>query len=245
MIVRIVIAVVLSLAVAPVLQAQTAAERAAAERVAEYKARVRAEHRAESEAAVRFTLSVNGERHRLQLIEAYMCESYRVRAKAIERSEREFPSARAQIDLEEFPHMTASWHKEREASCRESVQRTQDQRESAKREISEYQSGEEPRCCGVYQLGSLWRAQEVFLLHLRATMLCQEGRQQLHVKAGVESLLANPLLVGIGLLDQKAGNLAQDVVDTACPLLEKYESWARDVDPDNAAEYFASRPGDP
>lgn len=232
-----VVAAVLSLAAVPAMQAQTEAEW-----VAEYDARVRTEHRAESEASVRFTRRVNGEWHRLQFIEASMCESYRVRAKAIERSEREFPSSHAHIDPEEFPHMTASWHKEREASCRESVQRLQDLRESAEREISEYQSGEKPRCCGGFFFVGV---RKVFLLHFQAILLCQQGRNQLHVKAGTEIQLAHPLLVGIGLLNQKAGNLAQDVVDTACPLLDKYESWARDVDPDGAAEFFDSRPGDP
>ena len=244
MIVQIVVAALLSLAVAPAMQAQTEGERKAAEREARY--------RAESEAAVRFTLRFNRERHRLQLIKANMCENYRVRAKAIERTEREwarlkviertsgnewgFPSSyRAHIDLEEFPMMAASWHKEREASCRESVQRLQDYRESDKREISAYQSGEKPRCCGAYRLGSGFRTQQVLLLYGSAMLLCQQGRDQLHVKASADAMLKDPILDGIGMLDQKAGSLAQAVVDMACPLLDKYESWARDVDPDFAA----------
>ena len=252
MIVQIVVAALLSLAVAPAMQAQTEGERKAAEREAEWKAKMRAEYRAESEASVRFTLRLNGERHRLQLIEADMCESYRVRAKAIERTEREwarlkviertsgnewgFPSSyRAHIDLEEFPMMAASWHKEREASCRESVQRLQDYRESDKREISAYQSGEKPRCCGAYRLGSGFRTQQVLLLYGSAMLLCQQGRDQLHVKASADAMLKDSILAGIGMLDQKAGSLAQAVVDMDCPLLDKYASWARDVDPDFAA----------
>lgn len=228
------VVVLLSLAVAPAMQAQT--------EKAEWKAKMRAEYRAESEAGVRFTLRLVGEMHRLQLIEANMCESYRVRAKAIERMEREFPSWDDAIDLEEFPMMAASWHKEREASCRESIQSLQDSRESSKREISEYQSGEEYRCCG---LRSPLQVYEVLLLHSQAANLCLDGRDQLHVKAGADAMLENPLLFGIALLDQKAGGLAQAVVNLACPLMDKYESWQRDLNPDSAAEIFDNRPGDP
>lgn len=244
MIVQIVVAALLSLAVAPAMQAQTEGERKAAEREAEWKAKMRAEYRAESEASVRFTLRLDGERHRLQLIEADMCESYRVRAKAIERGEREFPSWDDAIDLEEFPYMAASWHKEREADCRESIQRLQDYRESSKREISAYQSGEQYRCCGPARLGSVGRGFEVALLRLQAMSLCQRGRDQLHVKAGVDAMLKVKLF-GIALLNQKAGGLAQAVVNLACPLVDKYESWERDVNPDSAAEIFDNRPGDP
>lgn len=236
-----VVVFVLSLAVAPAMQAQTEGERVAAEWKAEWKAEMRAEYRAESEAGVRFTVRLNGERHRLQFIQSSLCESYRVRAKAIERTEREFPSWDDAIDLEEFPMMAASWHKEREADCRESIQSLQDSRESAERLIREYQSGEEYRCCGI---NLRHRVRWIFLLRIQALVLCGDGRDQLHVKAGVDAMLKNPILFGIALLDQKAGRLAQSVVDTACPLLDKYESWARDVDPDIAAEVFDS-PGDP
>lgn len=245
MIVQVVVAALLSLAVAPAMQAQSEAEREA-----ESNARYHVEHRAESEASVRFTLRVNSETHRLQLITASMCESYRVRAKAIERGEREFPSARAHIDLDEFPYMTDSGYKEVEAVCREFVQKLQDSRESAEREIREYQSGEKPRCCLYSPLVPanqvpFYQVQELFGLHMQATLLCLQGLNQLHVKAGTEIQLANPRLAGIVLLHKKAEGLAQDVVDTACPLPDKYASWARDVDPDRAAVFFASRPGDP
>ena len=233
------VVVLLSLAVAPAMQAQT--------EKAEWKAKMRAEYRAESEAGVRFTLRLVGEMHRLQLIEANMCESYRVRAKAIERMEREFPSWDDAIDLEEFPMMAASWHKEREADCRESIQRLQDLREPAEREISAYQSGERYKCCNttLAGFGSAGRGLLVGVLHSKAISLCQQGRNQLHVKAGADAMLENPLLFGIALLDQKAGGLAQAVVNLACPLMDKYESWQRDLNPDSAAEIFDNRPGDP
>ncbi len=233
-----VVAALLSLAVAPAMQAQTEAEREA-----EWKAKQRDYYRADSEADVRFALRLNGERHRLQLIEADMCESYRVRAKAIERGEREFPSWDDPIDLEEFPYMAASWHKEREADCRESVQLLQDSRESAERQISAYQSGEQYRCCSFWRGSSFFHVSEVVILRALAANLCLAGRAQLHVKAGVDAMLKVKLF-GIALLNQKAGNLAQSVVDAACPLPDRYESWARDVDPDGAAEVF-DRPGDP
>ena len=224
MIVQIVVAALLSLAVAPVVRAQTEAERAA-------------ERRAESEAGVSFQLRVIREESRLKLIGSSMCESYRVRAKSIERVEKEFPSARDMIDLEEFPFMAVSWQKEAEAMCRENVQRRVDSIDSGLERIEDYRSGESDRCCGLTD-SEYFRARRVSLLYMEASALCLRGRRQLHVKGGVDRMLKNPRLAGIGLLDQKAGSLAQTVADAACPLMDKYESWLRDESPDYAASIF-------
>ena len=220
-----VVVVVLSLAVAPVMQAQAGREGQYSDEDSLH---------AESEADVRFTLRLKRERYGLQLAESSLCESYRVRAKSIERTNREFPSAMDGIDLEEFPSMTASWHKEEEARCRENLQRSEDRIDLDMESIENYRSGKSYRCCG-FGSGSV-RMVEILTLRMKAAVLCLEGRQQLHVKAGVDRMLKNPRLAGIALLDQKAGNLAQSVVDMVCPLMNKYASWARDEDPDGTAE---------
>ncbi len=206
--VKIVIAVVvfvLSLAVAPTMQAQN---KTAQEWAAELEARV-------AEIQVEIILD---DLAALEREAPRVCESLRVTVKLRERQHRETPHLFKGVDLEEFPYMTASMYKDREEGCRE---RLADLSKWSDEWSDEYASYTGDELTKVYRASDGWSGTLLKVVKDMSLQLMQSfcvlATDQADLLEIEKQYGLSGVPHGIRLLANKAAVLGQNAKDTICP----------------------------